>query len=211
MNVVKLLNEAISSVFSDSGYKVNGFTIKCESPLSISIIKYDESVEIKFLNTLPVASIKKLITIQVSVQAIIFGKTGGILKLKHFPDIKFDYEQNEKAYGVVRFDTIDKDNLVKEINSEYEDEERRLIAKRCLHYVDEWATIVSQKSVDPKKWTRAEKRKFKKQCEQFVKENIKNDKELEYGSVILTIIILNVIVPMIIKWIIERALKNWFN
>jgi len=211
MNNIKSVVDIISSIFSNDGYKLNSFTIKCKSPILISIETSEDNISIHFKDSLPNASIKRLITMSVSVQAIVLGKNSGILKLKHFPDISFNYDEQEKAFGIIRFDLIDSENILKEINSKYDDDARKKIATKCLHYANEWATIVSQTGLDPRAKTATEKRILKKQCEQFIYSSIKNDSELKYGSAVLTFIVIYVILPVIIRWIVERALRNWFN
>jgi hypothetical protein len=207
---ISKIKDIIASIFSESGYKTSTISFKCPSPVGISIANLKEGISIDFLNTknLPIATVEKLIKFNLSILGIHLGETGGVIKIKFFPDIKFDYngtmkfgDSNNMAYEMIS----------KEIESEYGDPERKKIAQRCLQYGSEWATIVSASQTEPVTYSERDKRKLRKQCHNFIYENIKNDKEIECGSVILGIIFLNFVLPVIIGWIVTKILNHWFN
>ena len=45
----------------------------------------------------------------------------------------------------------------------------------------------------------------------FVKQNVEADVEKRYGSIILTWLFMYVVLPMIIKWVVNRVLERLFN
>jgi hypothetical protein len=204
---ISKIRDILISIFSSSGYQMGTMAIKCPSPIDISITNQSDTVDINFNNNLPTAIIEKFIKFNLNITGMTLGKDGGIIKIKHFPDIKFDYS------GSLKFGSNDNSYLIgisNDINLEYQDEARRKIAKRCLQYGGEWATIVSSEQ-DIKNATRSEKKKLRKQCYNFILENAKNDKEIVCGSVILTILIINILLPIIINWIVTKILNHWWN
>lgn len=205
---INSIKQIIDQIFSSAGYQMNGLSVQCSSPVEISIINNGDSIDINFNNNLPKAIIEKFIKFNLSVLGINLGKNGGVLRIRHFPDIKFDYSGSMK-FGTnydPYFETISKD-----IETEYDDSERRKIANRCLQYGKEWATIVSSETDVREITSRSERKKLRKQCYNFIFENAKNDKEIVCGSVVLTILILNFLLPIIINWIVTKILNHWWN
>ena len=204
---INKIKDIIASVFSSSGYNTGTMSIRCPSPVDVSISNNEDSIDINFNNNLPIATVKKFIKFNLSILGIKLGKDGGVLKIKHFPDIKFDYG------GDMKFKSSDNmcfEDISKDIDSEYDDSERRKIAHRCLQYGKEWATIVSSEQ-DVRNASSRDKKKLRKQCYDFIFDNAKNDKEIVCGSVILGILILNVLLPIIINWIVTKILNHWWN
>jgi len=204
------VKDILKSVFSDIGYKTSSLSFQCPSPLGVSIADNKDGVNIDFTDpkSLPIATVEKLIKFNLSILGVSLGETGGVIKIKFFPDIKFDYN------GTVKFGAMNNmayEMISQEIESEYGDPERKKIAQRCLQYGSEWATIVSASQTEPTTYSERDKRKLKKQCYNFIYENIKNDKEIECGFVILSVILLNFVLPVIIGWIVTKILNNWFN
>lgn len=200
-NIYQILNQLFST-----GFYINNIKIKCQTPADIKIINNGESVYFSFENNLPSAEVHKFITLKLNVEGVSFGKNGGLIKLKNFPDIKFDYEQ-KKTFGSapnINFDNIDTEN---EINAAFQSKSKRKIAARCLQYAKDWATIASLSGVQFSKCDQFDYFILKNQCYYFVEEQIKNDKELKYGSFV-SIIILGIILPAIIKWAVERVIRS---
>ena len=207
---ISKIKDILKSIFSDIGYKTSSISFKCPSPLCLSIANLKESINIDFINSkiLPVATVEKLIKFNLSILGISLQETGGVIKIKFFPDIKFDYN------GSVKFgskDDVEYEAITQEINQQYGDPERKKIAQRCLQYGSEWATIVSSSQTEPVIYSERDKRKLKKQCYNFIYENMKNDKEIECGSIILVILFLNFVLPTIISWIVTKILNHWFK
>lgn len=207
---ISKIKDILTSIFSDIGYKTSAISFKCPSPLCLSIASLKESINIDFINSkiLPVATVEKLIKFNLSILGISLEETGGVIKIKFFPDIKFDYN------GSVKFGSTDDmayEAISQEINEQYGDPERKKIAQRCLQYGSEWATIVRASQVEPVTYSEQDKRKLRKQCHNFIYENMKNDKEIECGSIILGILFLNFVLPAIIGWIVTKILNHWFK
>jgi hypothetical protein len=204
------VKDILKSVFSDIGYKTSSLSFKCPSPLGVSIADNKDGVNIDFTDpkSLPIATVEKLIKFNLSILGVSLGETGGVIKIKFFPDIKFDYN------GTVKFGAMNNmayEMISQEIDAEYGDPERKKIAQRCLQYGSEWATIVSASQTEPVTYSERDKRKLRKQCYNFIYENMKNDKEIECGFVILSVILLNFVLPVIISWIVTKILNHWFN
>lgn len=205
------IDSILNSIFRD-GFALNGTKISCQSPAKITVTTLDNGhIAIDFNDNLPRATVKKLIAISLQVQGIVFKKDSGTLRIKHFPDINFDYEKQSKAIGAYEIDTVDFLEIESEIAQEYDDENRKKLADKCLQYAKEWATIASYGGVSFKDCDFATQQDLKVQCRSFVKESIMKDEEVRYGSVILTFILIQIILPIIIKWIVERLFKRLFS
>lgn len=203
----KEISEVLFQIFSDEGYKVNGFIISSESPLVANIFGDEAQTSIKFGNNRPKASIKKFITLYAYVEEIVLGKTGGSIKLRNFPDINFSYENSLLSFFEENFQSHD--DLYKEIENKYSDPQKRKIAHKCLQYGTQWATIVSNSGgfcdLDA-----TSRRSMRSDCINFVIENVKHDVEQEYGSVILTYLLVFIVIPAIARFIITRLLEKYF-
>jgi hypothetical protein len=157
---------------------------------------------------LPKVTWKKFIKLSAYVQGLTLGKLGGTLKLKYLPDINFTYDDNsEMLFG----SSLNFSDIESQINSEYPDEERNFLAKKCLHYAGEWATIANQGGTDFSSCDKYTRRQLKRDCKDFVISNIKEDEEVRHGSVFLTFLLLYVVLPVILKFILERLFKKLFN
>ncbi|NDC96132.1 hypothetical protein EB077_12565, partial [bacterium] len=130
---------------------------------------------------------------------------------KYFPDIHFNYATESKAIGAYDIDNVDFLEIESDIAKEYDDDNRQKLANKCLQYAKEWATIASYGGVSFRDCDFNQQKKLKTQCKQFVRESVLNDEEVRYGSVILTFILIQVILPIIIKWVVEKLFKRLSN
>lgn len=203
----KEISEVLFNIFSDDGYKVNGFTLQSKSPLVANTYSDENETSIKFGNNYPRVSIKRLITLYAYIEEIVLGKTGGSIKLRNFPDINFSYENSLLSFFEENFQSHD--DLYKEIDNKYSDPQKRKIAHKCLQYGTEWATIVSNSGgfcdLDA-----TSRRSMRSDCINFVVENVKHDVEQEYGSVIITYLLVFIVIPAIARFIITRLLEKYF-
>lgn len=202
------IRDIVDLIFSSAGYNINNLNIQFPHPLDIKIVRDNtNNISLTFTQSMPKVSWKKYISLSARIIGIALGEKEGILKLKYLPDIKFSYDQaTEQMFGAA-YDFSDLEN---DICSEYQDEERKLIAKKCLHYASEWATIASQ-GCDFASSDDSTKRKLKRDCKQFVMENVQNDPEIQAGSVILTFLFFYVVLPVILKFVLEKLFKKLFN
>ena len=201
------LRAALSNIFSSNGFIINGFNIKCETPLDIKLEHKDDSVIITFGNNAPKASIKKIITISVIVEQICLQETGGYIKFKYFPQIKFSYD---KVFGDTT-NNINLDSIYLEIDNKYSDNQDREVARMCLRFANEWATICQSSGVNFASSDFKTRRKLKKECYSFVEENVRKDLDKKYGSIILTWLFFYIALPMIIKWIVAKVLSRLYS
>lgn len=203
---IKTLKEALEKVFSKGGYSFKDFSIKLPQPLNMTFgIVDDNKISLKFLDKLPVISWKKFITVSASIQEIILGNDGGIIRVKYFPDLKFQYSKTDQ--DVTLFGSkINLEEIKSEIDKEYGDEERRKIANLCLHYADQWVTMCCVSGVTPEEF--ANNKLLKKDCYHFVKDSVVEDFKQNHGSVVISFILIYVILPIILKWIIEKIFKK---
>lgn len=203
------IKQIVDFIFSKNGYDIKNLNISFPQPLDIKIIKdTSDNIILSFTESLPKVTWKKLIKLSAYVQGLTLGKEGGTLKLKYLPDIKFSYDENSETLFGNSFDISD---IETQIDIEYQDEERNFLAKKCLQYGNEWATIASQGGMDFGSCDKYTKRQLKRDCKDFITENIKNDKELKCGSVILTFLLLYVVLPVVLKFILERLFKKLFS
>lgn len=198
-NVYKIL----SKLFTD-GYEVNTLKVRCQTPTNIKVTNTDNNLYFSFEDNLPNAEINRFITFKLYIEGVSFGKTGGVIKLKNFPDMPFDYE-SKKTFGAIKEPSFD--DLESEINATFKSQSKRKIASKCLHYAQAWATIASLNGVRFEKCDQFDYFVLKNKCFYFVEEQIKNDKELQYGTFV-SIFILGLILPAIIKWAVERVIRS---
>lgn len=206
---VQAFKEIIYSIFSSTGYAINNINVQFPHPLDIKIVKNaDGDISLDFTQSLPKVSWKKLITFTAWVQGISLGKTKGVLKLKYFPDITFNYDDpTPKLFGCRNY----ADELSYDIESEFgNDPAKKKIADHCLHYANEWATIASA-SIDSCDSNERTRKALKEDCRQFVMENIKNDKEIIAKSAILSFLLLWVVLPAILNYVLTRLFKRLFG
>ena len=207
---ISQIKDIILSIFSEAGYNIQNFNVKFPQPLDINIaIDKDNNVNLNFAKNLPKVSWKRFITLSALVQRITLGPTSGALKLKYLPDIKFSY--GSEASEHFSFNGYILDDISEDIEKEYSDTERKKIAYKCLHYASEWATIASNSGINFSECSSSDKKKLKKDCKSFVTENIKNDPEIKAGSVILGFLFFYVVLPVILKFILERIFNKLFQ
>lgn len=208
---IQEIKDIIYSIFSNNGYNIKNFNIQFPHPLDIKIIKdKDENLSLDFTKSLPKVSWKKIINLTAWVQGISLGEKEGTLKLKYLPDIKFSYE--EATVPTLFGSTYNLNDIEYEIEQQYaDDDNRKKLAKKCLHYADEWTTIASQSGLNFAQCSSSAQRQLKHSCKQFVTDNIKNDKEIVAGSVILTFLLLYVVLPVVLKFVLEKLFKKLFS
>ena len=200
--------DSISDLFTDKGILVKGFKIKSKTP-SVVTVRYDNDIaEITFGENQPRAEITKIITIYAYIEKIIFGPEGGSIKLRNFPDFSFGYGNEAETVKFCRFDNSD---ICNEIEVKYSKKSYKDIAKKCLQYSEEWATMCMGRGVTFDNADYFDRYTLKDQCYNFVHENIVEDAEEKYGSIILTWVFLYIILPTIIRWIINRFLDKLFD
>jgi hypothetical protein len=83
----------VDQIFSDDGFSVKGFKVRCDKDTDINIKKNDTSVVISFPKNKPLVMIKKVISFSIKLSGVHFSEKGGVLELDNFPDIPFTYEQ----------------------------------------------------------------------------------------------------------------------
>lgn len=213
----KDISTALFQIFSDEGLEVKGFKIKSESPLVANILNSEEKTIIKFGSNYPKAEITRLITFYAYIEEIVFGKQGGSIKLRNFPDIKFSYSDSVLSLLKENFANCSEKccssfpTISNEIDKKYSCKSENEIAKKCLQYAREWATISSQSGVDFAQSTNFEKKELRKSCYNFVKDSIEDEAKSKYKSVFLTFILITVILPAIISWVVGKILDELFN
>lgn len=201
------IRDIIYSIFSESGYSVNNLNIQLPHPLDIKIVRSEKEISLTFTESLPKVTWKKFISISARIIGVTLGETGGVLRLKYLPDIKFSYDQQpEQLFG----QSYNFTDIEREINAEYDDNERRTVAKKCLHYASEWAKIAS-KGCNFSETDAVTRKILKRECRDFVLENIKNDEEIRSGSVLLSFLFFYVVLPVILKFVLERLFKKLFG
>ena len=199
---IKNIKDILNQVFNESGYTNQDINIKLPKDLDVKIDYKENTFTLSFTGKLPLISWKRLIMLSARIQGLELNETGGCLKIKYFPDIKFLYENDKEKKQEPPPDFT---GIEEEIKSEYPDEERQKIASLCLQYASEWATIGYSSGLTKEDFRRDSKR-LKRDCYHFVRESV--IKEKKYGSVIISFILIYVILPIILKWIIEKIFRR---
>lgn len=142
------------------------------------------------------------------MQDVTLGESGGSIKLRYLPRIKFSYGS---ALALDNFGShLNFDDVKDEIITAYPDTERKNLALLCLQYGSEWATIASQ-SEGFYESTAQNKRHLKSECKKFIESNIKENSKSMHGSILLSFILLYVILPVVLKFVLERLFNKLFN
>ena len=141
----KQISEVLFSIFSEEGYNLGGLKLRCESPVTANVNSGGDRTSITFGNNYPRAEIKKLITLYVYIEEIVFGKEGGSIKLRNFPDINFGYDTDTLigllAKNIPSIKFGDEENKLEDeaIAAKFPDSEpKQKIAKICLQYGREY-------------------------------------------------------------------------
>lgn len=208
---VQQIRDIVDAIFSTMGYNIKNFNIQFPQPLDIKIVRDEKNnIVLRFTGALPKVTWKKFITLTARISGISLGEKDGVLMLKYLPDVLFSYDDQstESIFGNVQpYDFAD---IYSDINSEYKDDERKILANRCLHYASEWATIANQ-SGSLSNTTACHRRSLKRDCKNFVMDNIKNDPDIQAGSVVITFLFFYVVLPVVLKFVLERLFKKLFN
>jgi hypothetical protein len=200
---LKNIQSILCKLFSD-GYYVNNIKITCDTPTKIEITKDENNIYFTFGGDLPKAEVNKFLTFKLYLEGISFGENGGVIQIKNFPDIPFNYDSN-KSFGHNK--ELKFKDAEEEIKATFKSESKRKIASKCLHYAEAWATIASLNGVRFDTSDRFDRFVLRNKCYYFVEEEIKKDKELQYGTFV-SIFILGLILPAIIKWAVERVIRS---
>ena len=203
------ISKALFKVFSNEGLEVKGFKIKSKSPLIANVHSSDEKTIIQFGQNHPRAEITRLITLYAYIEEVVFGKSGGSIKLKNFPDIHFSY--SDSVLSLIKENFADNEAINCEIDKKYFCPSENEIAKKCLQYANEWTTICSQAGVDFSESNHFERRELRKSCYNFVKDNVEEEAKEKYNSVFLTFILVTIILPAIISWVVGKILDELFG
>ena len=199
--------QSISSIFNGEGIVVKGFKVTSKTPTVANITYGADIAEITFGQNQPKAEITRIITMYAHIEKIVFGPEGGSIKLRNIPDFSFGYGE-EVTHKFVRFDNSD---IYAEIEGKYAKKSYKDIAKKCLQYSEEWATMSMCNGITFDNADYFDRWKLKDQCYNFVYDNVVEDAEKRYGSIVITWIFLYIILPTIIKWIINRFLDKLFD
>ncbi len=207
----KEINIALRNIFNGNGLEAKGFLIKADSPVNTDITHENNTTIIKFSENLPRAEITRLITLKAYIEEITFSEDGGSIKLRNFPDIHFGYDSNSLLDFLGKNIPHNFGSMDNQIEEKFCDGNKREIAKKCLQYSEQWATMCMGKGVTFDNADYFDRYTLKDQCYNFVYDNVVEDAEKKYGSILLTWIFLYVILPVIIRWIINRFLDKLFD
>lgn len=89
--MVEKLYELLKT-FTTTGFKTDSFEFKLPINTQYQIKNKRGNFEIVFSGELPTVTVKKFITLTISVEGIELDRLGGTLLLDNFPDVPFEYE-----------------------------------------------------------------------------------------------------------------------
>lgn len=201
------IKSTLNNIFSPDGFILNGFNVKCNTPLDVKIENKDNNILITFNNNTPKASIKKFITLSANIEQLCLENTGGYIKFKYFPVIRFSYD---KVFGECK-NNINLDPIYLEIENKYGSKQDREVAKMCLRFANEWVTICQSSDLDFASADLETRKKLRKECYSFVKENVHEELKKEHGSIVLTWVLVYIALPMMIRWIVARILSRLYS
>ena len=205
MNVSEIIS-IISDLF-DQGYGSGSVKLLIPNDrITMDMSKSHSGYEILFSQSLPAVKVKKFIEVSLSIEGITIRNDEIWFRIKNFPDVPMSYfTSNPDNYTEVF--TYDLEKLIEEKYGS--SKAHKKIATLCLQHAKEWATITSQ-AVCLSDMNQAERKECRKLCHNFVVEQVKKDIEKEYGSAILTYLLIMIIIPAVARFIIERLLNKYF-
>jgi hypothetical protein len=213
MDVMEIVHQ-INSAFFEEGLDVGGYTVKCESPLTTTLYSGNGAVHLIFSGNRPLLSIVKIITFSVELEELYIDADGkGKIKLKNFPDINFQIDnKKERIFGTPskssQYEVLSTNtSLYNEIEGKFEDRESRRLAKKALEYAQSWAMVAVNGGTDFAGASSADVRRMKKEAYNFTKQQM----ESEISGSIIAVLLINLILPYIIKWVVERVIDNLIN
>jgi hypothetical protein len=210
---IREIKNLIAQAFTKDGVEFKGYMIKCVSPMSAVFHVNGDAMKLEFTSNRPVFSVTKIITFSVELEELYITDDGGTIKLKHFPDINFTFDDDgnaERTFGCEGCSTqalTGQTDLYDEINAKFGDAESRRLASRALSYAESWATVALDSGECFANASPSTVRQMKKECRAFVADQMKEERS---GSV-LVILLVNFLLPYIIKWIVERVIDNLIN
>jgi hypothetical protein len=205
------INVMLRNLFNGNGVDLKGFKIKADSPLDTKIISKNNTTTIVFEDNLPRVEIVKLFTIKCYIEQIVLGQEGGSIKIKNFPDINFGYDSNSLLDFLGKNISYNFGSMDNEIEKKYGNGDKQRIAKKCLQYAQEWSRISMSAGVNFADSDSCKRKALRKDCYDFVKENVEEDVKYKYKSVFITFILITVILPAIISWVVGKILDELFN
>jgi hypothetical protein len=210
MDISEIKN-IVNQIFSENGFKFLNFFFTCPDNVDIVLNKDEQGINLDFTKQMPYVKTKRmLIPLTVYVEGLFLGPDSGSIKLKYFPDLHFEYAGfQDNNFGAEEPKKLE--SFYNQIHKEYPDEERRKIAKLALQYTQEWATIVSQTGVNYSDCEQPKRKKLRDNCKSFVLENIRNSRDIEAKSAILSFILIYFVLPAVISWVVKKFLDNFFN
>lgn len=214
MDISKIKN-VIEKIFSEDGFSFLNLSFVCPKNIHIVLKKESKNLSMDFIQEMPYVRIKKIILpITVYVEGISLGEDKGSIKLKYFPDIHFQYgDNNDLNFSDNSYqEPVNSDSELimyhDEIREKYPDDERRQIAKLALEYTYQWCVIFKNTFIPTMENGIVDIESLKKQCKNFVIENIKQSKKIKSRSSILSFVLLYFVIPYVVNWVIKRFLDR---
>lgn len=212
---VSEIKNIVNKVFSEEGFRFLNFSFVCPNNIHLTFEKGSKSINIDFTQEMPHVKVKKmLIPMTIYVEGLFLGEESGSIKLKYFPDIYFEYaafkegQENFSSEFPVGNNT-EIEECYDEITKKYPDEERRMIARLSLQYTKQWAEILKTTRNDSKELSVVQKDSLKRDCENFVIENVKKSKKVKARSAILSFVLLYIIIPSVVNWVVKKFLERF--
>ena len=204
----KEASKFIGRLFSEEGVEIKGFKITAESPFVANVEHEDGMTVITFGINQPKASITKIITVYAYIEQVVLGLSGGSIKLRNFPDISFSYEGN--TFFKLDSEPVDFTSIEKDIECRFSSEDQK-IARLALQYANEWATICRDSGITFSKSDCIDRYVMHKDCYSFVKEKVEKELESQHGSFVITWLFAYVILPIIVRWIVNKVLDRLYS
>ena len=112
MKELKKVYDVLTSLSSKNGFKADKYTIKAKSPVTAKVTSSEDgSISIDFTDNKPVVIVRKIIKISISVLGITLKEHGGVIRLDNFPDLPFDYGEEEMASKLVNLSQEERDEI----------------------------------------------------------------------------------------------------
>lgn len=212
MDVMEITSQ-INKAFQKDGLDVKGYNVRCVAPLNAMLYSGQGPVQLVFSGNRPTLSIVKIITFSVELEEVYIDTSGaGKIKLKNFPDINFNIDDDTKAFGAPplssQYEVLSPDTYLNlEMDSEFKDPQSRRLAGKALGYAQAWAAIALEGGTDFAGASSSDIKKLKRECYKFTQQQMKS----EVSGSVIAILLINLVLPYIIKWIVERVIDRMIN
>lgn len=200
--------EVLTQMFSQRGFCKEGLCVRLKGCVTIEVDSENGDFIIRFPHEHPEVVYHKIFSIRAAVKGIRLSHTYGVVELKSFPDIRFNYDwMVSKDQNTNTIKTMNREKLSRirtkikaRAAKKVDNGKKREILERVLTLCEDWAIIKSEEG-----FLELSDSQVKKDCKKYVYDHLKQDVS---GFSFIFSILLNLAIKMLIEWIIDNYINE---